>query len=154
MVPDQKDWKKPALRALSGILGTVTSNMFPNGIADILSAIFNLTDNSDFMQYFQEIIDTVDIGVRTIIDECPDFKPLSSERNIPCKMINSTGLRELERFLDKHESSDHFGGLVQCVEDETMHELLLKSQSTISKQNLNYNISIVLNSNYGLMEQD
>ncbi|PKC11168.1 hypothetical protein RhiirA5_397677 [Rhizophagus irregularis] len=32
------------------------------------------------------------------------------------QMINDSGLRELERFLDKQDCTDKFGGLVQCVD--------------------------------------
>lgn len=70
-------------------------SVFPNGIANILSAVFNTTDNS-FMQHIQEIIDTIDIGGKTINDELPKFNPLSKERDIPYQMINETGLRELK----------------------------------------------------------
>jgi len=72
------------------------SNIFPQGIADILSSVFNIVDNSDLMQYFQEIIDTVDICVRNMTDEDPDFIPLSKEDNIPYQTINAFGLRELK----------------------------------------------------------
>jgi hypothetical protein len=74
----------------------MTSNIFPQGVADILSTVFNLVDNQDFMQHFQEIIDTVNIGARTIADEHPDFIPLSTECDVPYQTINSTGLRELK----------------------------------------------------------
>jgi hypothetical protein len=74
----------------------MTSNLFPNGVADFLSTIFNLADNSDFMQHIQEIIDTVDNGVKTICDKRPDFNPLNNEGDIPYKMINESGLRELK----------------------------------------------------------
>ena len=74
----------------------MTSNIFPNGVADILSSIFNLNEKSDFVQHIQEIIDAVDSGVKTIDDEYPDFNPLSKEKDIPYQMINATGLRELK----------------------------------------------------------
>ncbi|CAB4491457.1 unnamed protein product [Rhizophagus irregularis] len=169
MVPDKKDWKKPAawmlskpfrllfvcehkgqwhipeqtgykvlqvpqfikkygpwislcLTALSGVMGVMAPsifNVFPNSIANILSAVFNTADKPGFMQHIQEIIDTIDIGGKTINDECPNFNPLSKDRNIPYQMINETGLRELKRFLDTNESTNQFGGLVQCVEEDT-----------------------------------
>lgn len=71
-------------------------NVFPNSIANILSAVFNTADKPGFMQHIQEIIDTIDIGGKTINDECPNFNPLSKDRNIPYQMINETGLRELK----------------------------------------------------------
>ncbi|PKY42638.1 hypothetical protein RhiirA4_397723, partial [Rhizophagus irregularis] len=50
-----------------------------------------------------------------MIDENPTFLPLSDEMSH--QMINVSGLRELERFLDKQDCADKFGGLVQCVDD-------------------------------------
>ncbi|GES76941.1 kinase-like domain-containing protein [Rhizophagus clarus] len=168
MVPDKKDWKKPAswisskpfrllfvcehkgqwhipeqtgykvlqvpqfikkygpwislcLTALFGTMGIMAPNMFhifPSSIVKILSAVFN-HDNPNFMQHIQEIIDTIDIGGKTIADEHPKFNPLNKEHDIPYQTINATGLRELKKFLDTHESEDRFGGLVQCIEEET-----------------------------------
>ncbi len=74
----------------------MTSNIFPQGVADILSSVFNIADNSDLMQYFQEVIDTVDISVNNMIDEDPTFIPLSKDANIPHQMINASGLRQLK----------------------------------------------------------
>jgi hypothetical protein len=70
-------------------------NIFPNSIANILSSVFNATDNN-FMQHIQEIIDTIDIGGKTVKDDYPTFSPLSRERGIPYQMINDSGLRELK----------------------------------------------------------
>ncbi|GES76937.1 kinase-like domain-containing protein [Rhizophagus clarus] len=166
MVPDKKDWKKPAawmlskpfrllfvcehkgrwhvpeqtghkvlqvpqfikkygpwinlcLTALSSVMGVMAPSIFPNSIVNILSAVFNMTDSLNFMQHIQEIMDTIDIGGKTINDDDPQFSPLSKERNIPYQMINTTGLHELKRFLDTRESANQFGGLVQCVEEGT-----------------------------------
>ncbi|RIA81589.1 hypothetical protein C1645_550331 [Glomus cerebriforme] len=96
----------------------MTSNIFPHGVSEILSSVFNTTDNSDLMQYFLEMIDTVDVGVKTMIDEDPTFLPLSEEMYTPHRMINATGLRELGKFLDKQDCADHYGGLVQCVDND------------------------------------
>ncbi|PKC15967.1 hypothetical protein RhiirA5_348364, partial [Rhizophagus irregularis] len=52
-----------------------------------------------------------------MIDEDPTFLPLSDEMFTSHQMINASGLRELERFLDKQDCADKFGGLVQCVDD-------------------------------------
>ncbi len=71
----------------------MTSNVFPQ---DILSSIFNIADNSNLVQHFQEIIDTVNIGVKTMADENPDFVPLNKEVHIPHQIINASGLRELK----------------------------------------------------------
>jgi hypothetical protein len=78
-----------------GIMASNIFTIFPNGVADILSTIFN-ADNSDFMQHIQEIIDTVDSGIKTITDDLPKFTPLNKERDIPYQIINDTGLRELK----------------------------------------------------------
>ncbi|GBC50222.2 uncharacterized protein OCT59_017269 [Rhizophagus irregularis] len=112
-------WINLCLKVLFSAVGIMTSNLLPNGVADFLSTIFNLADNSDFMQHIQEIINTVDSGVKTICDKRPDFNPLNNEGVIPYKMINESGLRELKNFLDTQENAGHFGGLVQCVEEET-----------------------------------
>lgn len=77
-------------------MGIMISNIFPQSVTEILSSVFNISDDSDYMQHIQEIIDTVDIGVKTITDEDPTFLPLNKERDIPYQMINSVGLRELE----------------------------------------------------------
>ncbi|PKY43390.1 hypothetical protein RhiirA4_457363, partial [Rhizophagus irregularis] len=112
-------WINLCLKVLSSAVGIMASNLFTDGVADFLSTIFNLTDNSDIMQHIQEIINTVDIGVKTICDELPKFNPLNDESNIPYKIINESGLRELKNFLDTHENAGHLGGLVQCVEKKT-----------------------------------
>ncbi|CAB4383219.1 unnamed protein product [Rhizophagus irregularis] len=109
-------WINLCLKVLSS---AVKSNLFTVFPTDFLSTIFNLADNSDIMQHIQEIIDTTDSGVKTICDQLPNFNPLSNESNIPYKMINESGLRELKNFLDTHENAGHFGGLVQCVEEKT-----------------------------------
>lgn len=74
----------------------MTSDIFPQGVAEIFSSVFSVKDNSDLMHYFQEIMDTVDIGVKTMIDEDPTFLPLSDETYTSHQMINASGLRELE----------------------------------------------------------
>ena len=72
-----------------------TSNIFPQGIADILSSVFNIPNNynPDLIKYIQEIIDTVDIGAATIVDETPDFIPLDKDKY---SVINDAGLRGLK----------------------------------------------------------
>ncbi|CAG8454737.1 19577_t:CDS:10 [Rhizophagus irregularis] len=112
-------WINLCLKVLSSAVGIMASNLFADGVADFLSTIFNLADNSDIIQHIQEIIDTVDSGVKTICDELPNFNPLNNESNTPYKIINESGLRELKNFLDTQENAGHFGGLVQCVEEET-----------------------------------
>jgi hypothetical protein len=87
------------LQALCGAATIMSLNILPQGVTDILSSVFNISDNSDLMQYFQEIMDTVDIGVKTMIDEDPTFLPLSDEMftsQTSHRMINATGLRQLE----------------------------------------------------------
>jgi hypothetical protein len=80
-----------------GIMAPNIFSIFPDSIAKILLEVFNMTDdNPNFMQHIQEIIDTIDIGVKTIKDEYLEFNPLSKERDIPYQMINDTGLRELK----------------------------------------------------------
>ncbi|CAI2162136.1 5761_t:CDS:10 [Funneliformis geosporum] len=118
-------WINLCLRTLSYVLSVMTSNIFPHGVSDILSSIFNISDHFELMQHFQEIIDTVDIGVKTMFDDDPEFAPLSNEAHIPHKMINASGLRGLKKFLDTQESSDNFGGLVQCVDENTQEVLWL-----------------------------
>ncbi|PKK71071.1 hypothetical protein RhiirC2_440559 [Rhizophagus irregularis] len=86
-------WINLCLKVLSS---AVKSNLFTVFPTDFLSTIFNLADNSDIMQHIQEIIDTTDSGVKTICDQLPNFNPLSNESNIPYKMINESGLRELK----------------------------------------------------------
>jgi len=79
----------------------MTSNIFPQGVADILSSVFNINNNfsPDLMKYFQEIIDTVEIGVNIIPDKNPDFIPLNREANSRYQMINDSGLHELKSML-------------------------------------------------------
>ena len=75
----------------------MTSNVISQTVSDILSAVFNISDNSDLTQYFQEIIDTVDIGVKTITDDEPNFIPLDDgNQSVPHKMINASGLHKLK----------------------------------------------------------
>ncbi|CAI2162134.1 5760_t:CDS:10 [Funneliformis geosporum] len=117
-------WINLCLKTLSCAIGVMTLNAFPQVVTDILSSIFNITESSDVMKYFQEIIDTIDIGVKTMTDENPDFIPLNQEEvHIPHQMINASGLHMLKKFLDTQESADHFGGLVQCVDEETQEIL-------------------------------
>src|SRR6266508_824933 len=85
-----------SLQTLSFSSRVLTSNIFPQGVTDILSLIFNIADNSDLKQYFQEVIDTIDISVNHMIDEDPTFIPLSKDANIPHQMINASGLRQLK----------------------------------------------------------
>ncbi|PKC55367.1 kinase-like protein [Rhizophagus irregularis] len=89
-------WINLCLKVLSSAVGIMASNLFADGVADFLSTIFNLADNSDIIQHIQEIIDTVDSGVKTICDELPNFNPLNNESNTPYKIINESGLRELK----------------------------------------------------------
>ncbi|CAI2181887.1 15034_t:CDS:10, partial [Funneliformis geosporum] len=110
---------------LQKLMCELKPNDFPPDVANILTSIFNISGNSDLMKYFQEIIDIVDVGIKTIIDENPDFIPLNKEVYIPHQMINNSGLRELKGFLDKQKSTDYFGGLIQCVDDETQEILWL-----------------------------
>ncbi|CAG8568541.1 13370_t:CDS:10 [Funneliformis mosseae] len=119
-------WINLCLKTLSSAIGIMSLNAFPQVVTDILSSVFSITENSDIMKYFQEVIDTVDISVKTMTDENPDFIPLSKEEvNIPHQMINASGLHMLKKFLDTQESADHFGGLMQCVDNETQEILWL-----------------------------
>uniref|UniRef100_U9SUG7 Protein kinase domain-containing protein n=1 Tax=Rhizophagus irregularis (strain DAOM 181602 / DAOM 197198 / MUCL 43194) TaxID=747089 RepID=U9SUG7_RHIID len=179
MIPDQKDWKKPAtwfskpfrllfvceyknqwhvpeqegykvldipqfikkygpwinlcLQTLCSVLRALTSNVFPESVAHILTSVFNINNsyNLDLIQYFQEIIDTVDIGVKTMPDEDPDFVPLSNEIHSHYRMINASGLHQLEKFLDTQECASHFGGLIQCVDDKTQEVVWLCEEHSI-----------------------
>ncbi|CAG8476122.1 17633_t:CDS:10 [Funneliformis caledonium] len=162
IIPDQKDWKRPASWLVSKpfrlffvcehkeqwhvpyqegykILETPqfikkygpwinlclqTLSVFQKVVASNLSSIFN-TSNTDITQYFQEIIDTIDIGVRTVTDENPDFIPLNDDKSNPYLTINAIGLRELKRFLDTKSSADNYGGLTQCFDDQTQEILWL-----------------------------
>ena len=74
----------------------MTSTVFPKVVSEILAAIFDISDDSDLIQYIQEIIDTVDTGVMKVMDEDPDFNPLSGEAY---KMINASGLRQLKSII-------------------------------------------------------
>ena len=78
-----------------GMRTSNNSNVFPQSIAEILSSIFNINNdfNPDLMKFFQEIIDTIDIGVNTIVDETPDFIPLDKGRY---SVINEAGFQELK----------------------------------------------------------
>jgi hypothetical protein len=73
-----------------------TSNIFPDGIAEVLSSVFSIPNNYNpaLVKYIQEIIDTVDIGVGTIVDETPDFVPLDNGSSY--SVINETGLQGLK----------------------------------------------------------
>ena len=74
---------------------TATQNIFPDGIADILSSVCNIPNNYNpvLVKYIQEIIDTIDIGVTTIVDETPDFVPLDKGHY---SVINDAGLQGLK----------------------------------------------------------
>lgn len=87
-----------SLQTLCSVLRALTSNVFPESVAHILTSVFNINNsyNLDLIQYFQEIIDTVDIGVKTMPDEDPDFVPLSNEIHSHYRMINASGLHQLE----------------------------------------------------------
>ncbi|CAG8512504.1 11313_t:CDS:10 [Funneliformis caledonium] len=108
-------WINLCLQTLACVM---TINDFPYGVANVLMSVFNISDNSDLMKHFQEIIDTVNIGIETIVDENPDFIPLNKSVDIPHQMINNSGLRELEVQII-------FGGLKQSVDEETQEILWL-----------------------------
>ncbi|CAH1766566.1 2743_t:CDS:10, partial [Entrophospora sp. SA101] len=90
-------WIQLCIKALVFGLRAATSNLFPQEICNILSGIFNVKiDNSDeIVQYFQEIIDTVGIGVKEIIDINPDFILLEHDRESNYPIINASGIHAL-----------------------------------------------------------
>ncbi|GES87218.1 kinase-like domain-containing protein [Rhizophagus clarus] len=120
-------WINLCLQTLCSVIRALTSNIFPESVAHILSSVFDINNsyNLKLIQYFQEIIDTVDISVKTMPDEEPDFVPLSNEIHTQYRMINASGLHQLEKFLDTQECASHFGGLIQCVDDKTQEVLWL-----------------------------
>ena len=75
-------------QALSSV---ITLNSFPQAVVDNFSSVFNIDDDSGLIQHFQEIIDTVEAGVKTMVDEDSKFTPLSNGN-----MINALGLQELK----------------------------------------------------------
>nr|CAG8555408.1 8637_t:CDS:10 [Entrophospora candida] len=108
-------------------LRMVTSNLFPQEIGNILSGIFNVKiDNSDeTVQYFQEIIDTIGVGVKEIIDINPDFIPLEYDRESNYPIINASGIRALASFIKSKQKSEKFGGLVQCIDKNNQNVIWL-----------------------------
>ncbi|CAJ0879929.1 7831_t:CDS:10 [Entrophospora sp. SA101] len=111
-------WIQLCIKALVFGLRAATSNLFPQEICNILSGIFNVKiDNSDeIVQYFQEIIDTVGIGVKEIIDINPDFILLEHDRESNYPIINASGIHALASFIKSKQKSENFGGLVQCID--------------------------------------
>ena len=75
----------------------MTSNIIPNGVADILSSVFDLPNNfsPNLMKHFQEIINTIEANISIIPDEDPGFVPLSMNAS-RYQVINESGLRELK----------------------------------------------------------
>ncbi|CAB4410036.1 unnamed protein product [Rhizophagus irregularis] len=115
MIPDQKDWKKPA-------------TWFSKPFRLLFVCEYK---NQWHVPEQEEIIDTVDIGVKTMPDEDPDFVPLSNEIHSHYRMINASGLHQLEKFLDTQECASHFGGLIQCVDDKTQEVVWLCEEHSI-----------------------
>ncbi|CAJ0632704.1 5888_t:CDS:10, partial [Entrophospora sp. SA101] len=121
-------WIQLCIEALVFGLRTVTSNLFPQEIGNILSRIFNVKiDNSDeIVQYFQEIIDTVGVGVKEIIDDTnPGLVPLEHDRESNCQVLNASGIRALASFIKSKQKSENFGGLVQCIDKKNQNVIWL-----------------------------
>ncbi|CAB4425549.1 unnamed protein product [Rhizophagus irregularis] len=106
MVPDEKDWKKPTTWMLSKPfrLLFVCEHKDQWHVPDQKG--YKVLEIPQFIKKYGPWINLC-------------LKVLSSAGDIPYKMINESGLRELKNFLDTHENAGHFGGLVQCVEEET-----------------------------------
>ncbi|CAJ0767303.1 8151_t:CDS:2, partial [Entrophospora sp. SA101] len=120
-------WIQLCIKALVFGLRAATSNLFPQEICNILSGIFNVKiDNSDeIVQYFQEIIDTVGIGVKEIIDINPDFILLEHDRESNYPIINASGIHALASFIKSKQKSENFGGLVQCIDKNNQNVIWL-----------------------------
>ena len=84
------------LTSSQALLSVMTLDFFPQGVINNFSSVFNIEDNSGLIQHFQEIIDTVNAGVKTIVDDCPNFIPLGIDDHIPHKLINVSGLQDLK----------------------------------------------------------
>ncbi|CAJ0649905.1 14520_t:CDS:10 [Entrophospora sp. SA101] len=123
-------WIQLCIEALVFGLRVATSNLFPQEIGNILSGIFNVKiDNSDeIVQYFQEIIDTIGVGVKEINDNNPDLVPLERDRESNYQVLNASGIRALASFVKSKQNSENFGGLVQCIDKKNQNVIWLCSE--------------------------
>ncbi|CAH1764927.1 13089_t:CDS:10 [Entrophospora sp. SA101] len=102
-------------------------NLFPQEIGNILSGVFNVKiDNSDeIVHYFQEIINTIGVGVKEINDINPDLVPLERDRESNYQVLNASGIRALSSFIKSKHKHENFGGLVQCIDKKNQNVIWL-----------------------------
>ncbi|CAJ0749159.1 10652_t:CDS:10, partial [Entrophospora sp. SA101] len=110
-------WIQLCIKAL--VFGSCieTSNLFPQEISNVLLGTFNIKigNRNEVVQYFQETIDTIGVGVKEINDTNPDLFPLEHDKESNCQILNASGIHALASFVKSKQKSGNFGGLVQCI---------------------------------------
>ncbi|CAJ0859051.1 12843_t:CDS:10 [Entrophospora sp. SA101] len=90
-------WIQLCIKAL--VFGSCieTSNLFPQEISNVLLGTFNIKigNRNEVVQYFQETIDTIGVGVKEINDTNPDLFPLEHDKESNCQILNASGIHAL-----------------------------------------------------------
>nr|CAG8552733.1 13592_t:CDS:10 [Entrophospora candida] len=120
-------WIQLCIKAL--VFGSCieTSNLFPQEINNVLLGTFNIKigNRNEVVQYFQEIIDTIGVGVKEINDTNPDLVPLEHDKESNCQILNASGIHALASFVKSKQKSGNFGGLVQCINKKNQNVIWL-----------------------------